>query len=73
MFSRAADTLCPLKVGDELLIDAVDAEVDYKMNFLFNVTLNEHRVIDSTPLREAVQKFTDMVSDTVLRFKSYLA
>ncbi len=68
-----ADTLHPLKVDDELFIDAVDAEVNDKMNFRFNVALSEHGVIESVPLLEAVQNLTDMVSNTVLQFKPYLA
>lgn len=72
-FLRPADTLHPLKVDDELFIDAVDAEVNDKMNFRFNVALSEHGVIESVPLLEAVQNLTDMVSNTVLQFKPYLA
>jgi hypothetical protein len=72
-FLRPADDLCPLKVGDELFIDAVDAEVNDKMSFRFDVVLKEAELIDGAPLLEAVQNFTDMVSNTVLQLKPYLA
>ncbi len=42
------------------------------MNFRF-VALSEHGVIDSAPLLEAVQNFTDVVNNTVLQFKPCLA
>jgi len=45
-FFRPADNLCPLKAGDELFIDAPDAEPNEKMNFRFNVALKEPGVID---------------------------
>src|SRR5207249_4895115 len=40
-FYGTADRMCPLKVGDELFIDLPDAEPDEKMQFRFDVALNE--------------------------------
>jgi hypothetical protein len=72
-FVRPADNLCPLKVGDELFIDAVDAEVNEKMTFRFNIALNEPGIIDGKPLLETVQQFVDLVGNTVLLLKICLA
>ncbi len=51
-FFRPADTMCPLKVGDELFIDAADAEPKQHMNFRFNISLNEPEVIEGKPILE---------------------
>jgi hypothetical protein len=40
-FFRPADNLFPLKVGDELFIDAPGAKMNPKLNFRFNVSFGE--------------------------------
>jgi hypothetical protein len=72
LFIRPADALCPLKVGDKLLIDSADAEVNEKMNFRFDVAFNEPEIGESKPVLEAVQQLTDLVSGIVTRFRPYL-
>jgi hypothetical protein len=72
VYLRPADTLCPLKVGDELLVDAVDAAVSTEMDFRFNLSLNEPGIAEG-PLLDTLQLFCDSVSKTVLLFKSCLS
>jgi hypothetical protein len=57
LFMRPADTLFPLKTGDELFIDAPDAEANEKMNFRFNIAVNEPGVIEGKPLLETLVEF----------------
>jgi len=71
-FVKPADILCPLKVGDELFIDAPNAEVNEKMEFRFDVALSELSIGESKPLLETVQHFYDLVSNTVVLFKPCL-
>ena len=73
LFLEPANNLCPLKAGDELFIDAVDAEVNPKTSFRFTIALSEPGIVDGKPLLEMVDKFAGLVSDIVLRFKPYLA
>ncbi len=72
-FLRPANNLCPLKVGDELFIDAADAEPNDKMQFRFDIALNEPGVVEGKPLLEIIQHFSDLVSNTVPLFKPCLA
>jgi hypothetical protein len=71
---KPADTLCPLKVGAELFIDASpDAEVDENKPFGLDVALSEPGIVEGKPLLAEVQRFANLVSDTVALFKPYLA
>jgi hypothetical protein len=70
---KPADTHCPLKVGDELFIDAPDAEVDENMPFGLDVALNKPGIIQGKPLIVEVRHFADLVSNTVVLFKPCLA
>ncbi len=62
----------PLKEGDELFTDAVDAQVNKWLDFRFNIALNEVGVIDGENLLNALSDFSDIVNKTVLLFKSCL-
>ena len=73
LFIKPADNLCPLKVGDELLIGAPDAKFNPKIEFSLGVALHEPDVIEPGPMLEIVQRLADVVSDTVKAFKPYLA
>jgi hypothetical protein len=70
---KPADVLCPLKVGDQLFIDAPDSEISKEMTFGLDVAISEPRIIDGRPLTETVQHFADLVSDIVPTFKPHLA
>jgi len=69
----AADNLCPLKKGDELFIDAADAEIDEQMKFTFDVALYEPKVLKPGPMLETIQHLSDLVSHTVMSFRSCLS
>lgn len=64
-FFKPADILFPLKAGDELFIDGADAEVNEKMQFRFNVALNEPGIIEGMPLLETLHQFTALVEGIV--------
>jgi hypothetical protein len=68
LYVRPADNLFPLKVGDELFIDAVDAQVNKWLDFRFNISLNEPGVIDGANLLDTLNDFSDLVSKTVSLF-----
>lgn len=73
LFLKPADILFPLKAGDELFIDAPDAEVNEKMQFRFNVALNESGIVEGKPLLETVHHLADLVYNTFLILKSCLS
>ena len=68
-----ADNLCPLKEGDELFVDAADAEFDKQMKFTFDVAIYEPEVIKPRPMMEIVQHLANLVSNTVTTFKPLLS
>ena len=72
LFMRPADTLFPLKIGDELFIDAADAEANEKMNFRFNIAVNEPGVIEGKSLLETLVEFSNRVGEVVASFESCL-
>jgi hypothetical protein len=71
-FFKPADVLFPLKEGDELFIDAPNAEVNEKMQFRFNVALNEPGIIEGKPLLETVHQFTALVEGIVTALRPRL-
>lgn len=73
VFFRPADNLFPLKAGDELFIDGADAEVNEKMQFRFNIALNEPGIIEGKPLLESIHHLADLVSNTFLILKPCLS
>jgi hypothetical protein len=67
-----AETVFPLKVGEELFIDAPDAEVNAKMQFSFDVAFSEPQVAEGEPLLETLQQMADEVDNLVVSFKPLL-
>lgn len=65
MFIRPADVLFPLKVGDELFIDAADAEVNENLQFRFNVALYEPQIIEAQSILETLHQLTALVEGIV--------
>lgn len=72
LFVRPADRMFPLKVGDELFLDAPDAKPNAKMQFRFEVAFGEKGVIEGDPLVETLQKTIDVVGDLVVSFAHLL-
>ena len=72
-FLRPADNKFPLKAGDELFIDAADAEPNGKIQFRFEVALNEPGIIEGKPVQETLVQFRDRVSSIVNSFRHHLA
>jgi hypothetical protein len=71
-FFQVADTLCPLKVGHELFIGAPDDEVNEKMQFRFEVAINEPQITQAKPLIETVHQLSGVVDSIVSQFAKYL-
>jgi hypothetical protein len=72
LFVRPADTLFPLKVGDELFVDAVDAEVNERMQFRFNVALSEPQIIEAQSLIETLHQMANLVDGIITALESKL-
>lgn len=62
---NVADALFPLKVGDELLVDVVDAEPNYEMKFRFDVALYEPQIVKAQSILETLHQLTALVEDIV--------
>jgi hypothetical protein len=72
LFIRPADRLFPLKAGDELFIDAPDAEVNEHMQFRFDVAFGEPQVLEGEPLIETLHQMADLVDHLVSSFAPLL-
>lgn len=68
LYLKPKDNLFPLKTGDELFIDAVNAQENKELDFRFNIALNEPGVIEGATLLELLNEFSDIVTKTVLLF-----
>lgn len=69
---RPAETLFPLKVGDELFVDAPGAAVEEEMKFQLDVALNEPGVVEGEPLLEVVSESVTYVSRLIESFRPHL-
>jgi hypothetical protein len=58
-----------LKTGDELLVDAADAEVNTEMDFRFTVAISEPGIIENEPLLEALHQMADLVTNLIPIFR----
>jgi len=65
VFFQPPGFLFPLKVSDELFTDGVDAKVNEKLQFRFNVALSEPPIIEAHSLLETIRQFTVLVEDIV--------
>jgi len=72
LFLRPADTMFPLKQGDELFIDAADAEPNEKTEFRFEIVIHEPGVLEGQPILETLIGFRDRVSNIVDAFRPLL-
>ena len=71
-YVRPADRLFPLKAGDELFIDAPDAEVNEKMQFVFEVAFGEPQVVEGKPLLDTLHQLAKIVEGIVPGFEPLL-
>ena len=74
LWIKPADSLFPLKRGDELFIDAPDSEPNDKMQFRFDVALYEPQIVEAQSILEALHQLTalveSIVATLVLRFRA---
>ena len=64
-FFKPSDVLFPLKAGDELFIDAVDAEPNENLKFRFNVALYEPQIVEAQSILETLHQLTTLVEGIV--------
>jgi hypothetical protein len=62
---RPADTLCPLKAGDELFIDLPDGKLDENLKFTFGVAIHEPGIAESQPIPDTLVHLVNRVEDLV--------
>lgn len=67
-----ADRMCPLKVGDELFIDEVDAPPIPNMEFVFEIGISEPGIVEGDSLIETIERFAEKVSGVILDFRAQL-
>ena len=73
-FFRPGDNMCPLKVGDVLFVNtASDGKMDPEKDFRFDVAFDEPEVVKGKPMLETLKHFADLISNTVLMFRPFLA
>ena len=73
LFYRVADRMFPLKAGDELFIDAPDAELDEKLEFRFAVAFGERDIAYGEPIIETLASYVQLVEDILLKFEPHLS
>ncbi len=69
LFIRPADNLFPLKPGDVLFVDSLDAEPNLKMQFRFEVVLNEKSIIEGKPVTTVLESMIKEVEQLSHIFK----
>lgn len=72
LYAFPTDRMFPLKVGDELFIDAPDAEVNEKINFLFDIAFGEPGVVEGDSILETLKGMSDLVGNIVSDFEPLL-
>jgi hypothetical protein len=73
IFLKPADRMWPLKAGDQLFIDAPDAEVDENRQFRFEVAFGEPKIVEGEPIIETLQQMADLVDSLIVSFLPFLA
>jgi hypothetical protein len=73
LFLRPADRQWPLKAGNQLFIDAPDAEVDNNLQFRFEVAFGEPKIAEGEPVIETLQHMADLVDNLIVSFRPFLA
>lgn len=72
LYLKPKDTLFPVQVGDALFTDMPDAQENSKIDFRFNIGLSVPNILEGVVLLDTLKDFCDLVSNTVLGFKSCL-
>lgn len=61
-------SVCPLKVGEEVYIDAANAEPNENLQFRFDVALNEPEIVESQSLLETLHQLATLVRGILSAF-----
>jgi hypothetical protein len=70
---RLADSLFPLKQGDELFRDVPDAEWNPDIKFGFEIAFGEPGVAEGEPLLPTLRAMRDLVGNLISDFDPLLA
>lgn len=73
LYLRPADRMFPLKKGDELFIDAPDAEPSQGVTFHFDVAFGEEGIAAGEPIVETLESMVALVESIVPEFGQYFA
>ena len=73
LFLRPADRLFPLKAGDELFIDAPDAEPDEKLQFRFGLGFGEKDIVYGDPIVETLSSMIQAIDAILPQFEKHLS
>jgi hypothetical protein len=68
LYVKPADRVCPLQPGDVLFRDGPETTFNEKMDFRFEIALNEKRVAEGQPLLETVDKTLHLVEGLLNNF-----
>jgi hypothetical protein len=69
---RPADDLFPLKIGDDLFIDAPDAEPNEKVKFTIEIAFGEPGIIKPRSIFPTIKQMADLVDSLILSFEPFL-
>ncbi len=64
------DRMFPLKVGDELFIDAPGAKENEKIHFLCDISFGEPGIMEGDWILETVQGMSDLVAQIAADFEA---
>jgi len=71
LFYKPADRMCPLKVGDELFVDAPDAEFNPEIQFRFDIALAETGIVEGEEIMETLQGMVSAVKNAVTTLEPF--
>jgi hypothetical protein len=71
-FRTSPMSLCPLKPGDELFVDAPDAEVNDQIQFRFDIAISEAGILEGESLLETLHQVANLVDDLLGQFAPLL-
>ena len=72
-FTKPESRVCPLELGSVLLVDLFKRDIDDKVEFAFEIALNEPRIAEGESLLDTLNQMAKLVDNIVLSFKPLLA
>ena len=72
LFIRPQDVHLPLKLGDPLMSESMDLEVDENLEFRFDISFNEPGIIEPEPVLETLQNMANLIGALIDVFEPLL-